>query len=326
MRLLSTSLSFIFCLLFTVALAAQNPTERVKRRAENRAEQNVNNRVDRTVDKAVDDVIGSLFGKKKQKPAQENDEATPSQGERSNEDDAASQAAAAEMISNLLGGGKWEPYTNPRSLSFSNEIITTKANGKTEKMMMDLAVTETKVGMRLHDETDGEKTRMILDTQDGKTTMISTDKEGKREGVRMRMPNMKAMVQDQVEDTLEEATDHIQINRTGERKTIDGYNCEKYIVTDTEENTTTTAWITQDLDISMAELMAAMLNFTGGGQVKIPDMPKHGNMMDGIMIQLSQVNAEGEKIDIHYRNIKLDGQTDKSILDVSGIPIQEVGF
>ncbi len=326
MRLLSTSLSLVFCLFFVGALAAQNPTDRVKRRAENRAEQNVNNRVDRTVDKAVDDVIGSLFGKKKSKPAQENDQATPSQGEGSNEDDAASQAAAYEMLSNMMGGGKWEPYTNPRSLSFSNEITTTKANGKTEIMMMDLAVTETKVGMRLYDETDGERTRMILDTQDGKTTMISTDKKGKTEGVRMRMPNMKAMVQDQVEDTIEEATAHIQINRTGERKTIDGYNCEKYIVTDTEENTTTTAWITKDLNLSMAELMGAMLGFTGGGQIKIPDMPKHGNMMDGVMIQATQVDSKGEKTDIHYRNIKLDGQTDKSILDVSGIPIQEVGF
>lgn len=325
MKLLSTSLSLFLCLLFVGALAAQNPTDRVKKRAEDRAERNVNNRIDRSVDKAVDDVIGSIFGKKKKKSTAENPE-QPANSSEQNPNDAPNDAAMSEMLSNMLGGSEWEPYTNPRSMSFTNEIVTTKTNGKTEKVLMDLAITETKVGMYMHDEEEKGKTRMILDTQSGKTTIITTDKKGKTEGMRMRMPNMQAMVQDAMDEEVEDINNRIQINRTGERKTIDGYNCEKYIVTDQEEGTVTTAWVTNDLNLSMAELMGAMVGFVGGGQIKMPDMPKHGNMLDGIMIQANQVNQKGEKTDIYYRNIKLDGQTDQSILNVSGIPIQEVGF
>ncbi len=319
-----SSLVFCCCFLLAGSLLAQNPADRVKRRAENRAEQNVNNRVDRTVDKAVDDVIGSIFGKKKTKPANENTQNQDSDNTPDGEED--TFAAASAVLAELMGG-KWEPYTNPRSFSFSLEMVTTKANGERKVYLIDYAITETKVGFRMFGESETEETRMILDTQSGKTTMVTTNEKGKKEGVRMRIPNMNNTTQSTVDEIAEDYSHRIKINRTGERKNIEGYSCEKYIITDTQENSTTTAWVTNSLDLSMEDMLKVLTGVVGGGMVKMPDI-KHQpkGAFDGLLIQAIVEDEKGEVSQVTYKNIKTDAAADQQILDIRGIPIQDTGF
>jgi hypothetical protein len=66
--------------------------------------------------------------------------------------------------------------------------------------------------------------------------MITTDKKGKKTGFRMKMPGGRSIAANAAEDVA----DRFEFTRTGERKNIDGYDCEKIIVKDRKEGTLTT--------------------------------------------------------------------------------------
>lgn len=327
MKIRFFSLLCALCLLSFGGLQAQTTrTERAKDRAEDRANRKVDNKIDRTVDGAVDDAfsaIGGLFkkkDKKKKKKTKGGAEDDAAQGT-----DEEMDGADMSMLSGLLGG-EWEPYTNPKEFSLKWDMKTTKRNGKSENMQIQFAVLETQSGYAMYnfDEPD-ETTRMILDTQTGKTTLIATE-DGETTGTKMRMPNMQAMMQKEMEKQMEDQEEgRWDINRTGERKTIDGYNCEKYVITDTETGDVTTSWITSEAGLSWTDMSNGAMGAFTGGQMQNP-MGNFGNdILNGIMIQSTTVTKK-ETIELYITDIKTDGATDKSILDVSGIEITELRY
>lgn len=310
---LRTILSIWVLLLACGSLVAQSPTERAKRRAERRAESKVNSKVDRSVDKAVDDVFGSIFGKKKKKKTEdsENTEAT----------DQGDEAAETAMLQNMgLLGGNWEPYTNPATFSLDMEMKQTDKRGRTEESTIRMAVTENNFATHLTDPDKGTEMRMILDTQTGKVIMITTehpntDKE-KTQAMRMRMPGLSKAIEEAV------VNQDITVNKTGERKTIDGYDCEKIIITDNETGDVTTSWVTKDIEFKVEDIAA-----TFGGMVKgkNPAMEALGNEYPGFPIQTTHTDGE-ETLFMHFRNIKTGDATDQGLLDTGDIPIQDIGF
>ncbi|MEO0731700.1 MAG: DUF4412 domain-containing protein [Bacteroidota bacterium] len=315
-RFLLTSLALLLC----VSLSAQ-ATERAKNRAKNRAENRANQKVDQKVDQAVDDAfnaIGGLFKKKKKKKTDGAADAPTVEAEN------AEQGAA---LDNMFGrnAGPWEAYTNPVTFSLTMEMTEIKGNGKEDKMSMDLAVNDTQVAIRLKDAEVKEQTRMILSTQDGKTTMISTDKKGKKTGVRMRMPGTRYVA----EETVKEIQANYTVQKTGERKTIEGYNCEKYIVTDKENGGVTESWVTKDLELSAQEIYGSILNgFSGGKAMKGAQNPA-GNMAglaEGFPI-LATSTQNGKTYISRYTNIRVGAANyDRSLMNTDGIEVQSIGF
>lgn len=312
--------------------AQKKQADRAANRAENRANQKVNNKVDNTVDGAVDDAfnaIGGLFKKKdkKKKKKKGSGAMEPDNGTEAGTMDAEEQAAYESTAGGLgnLFGGEWEPYSNPRSFSMVMNMTSTKnRNGKQEKMTMAFAVLENESGVEVNSTDDFEKTRMILNTQTGKSTIITTDKKGATTGYRMRMPNMQKAIEKEMAKQQENITERYTIEATGERMVIDGYNCEKIVVTDTESGDVTTSWVTQDIDLTVVEMSQGLAGAYGGGQIKMPTMP-NGKAFEGLFIKSTTVTSK-ETIEMHITNIKLDGATDKSVFDVSGVQITETGF
>ncbi|MEL7162572.1 MAG: DUF4412 domain-containing protein [Bacteroidota bacterium] len=320
-RFLLSTLALLLC----VSLSAQT-TERAKQRAKNRAENRANQKVDNEVDKAVDEAfnaIGSLFKKKnKKKKDAKTTETSPSSEEINAEDD-----GAAAAINNMFGrnAGPWEAYTNPVTFSLVMEMTEIKKNGKEQQFSMELAVDETNVAFRMKDTEAKEQTRMILNTQDGKTTMISTDKKGEQTAVRMRMPGTRYVAQEAIQETM----DNFTVEKTGERKTIDGYSCEKYVVTDTKEGWITESWVTTDLEINAQDIYGSILNgFSGGQGMKSTQNPA-GNLAglaEGFPI-LSTQTQNGKTYVSRYRNIRVgESAYDRSLMNTDGIQIQSVGF
>lgn len=316
-------LFLLICLLsfgqFADLSAQTTRTDRAKDRAENRANRRVDNKIDNKVDGAVDDAfnaIGGLFKKKDKKKETDQDN-----GANANED-----AAANAAMGSLFGGGEdWEPYTNPRNFSLSWNMVTTKRNGKTEAMNMDIAVTEDKSAVKIiNPDKPKENSRMILDTQTGKTTMVSTDNNGEQSAVRMRMPNMKKAIEKEMAKQNPDGTEMSRwtFEETNERMEIDGYDCRKVVVTDTETGDVTTSWITTDTGLSQMEMTRGMAASFGGGQI---EMPANSPTIDGVLIKSTTV-TDKETIELHITNIKLDGETDRSIMNLLNIPVTDVGF
>ncbi|MEM9528737.1 MAG: DUF4412 domain-containing protein [Bacteroidota bacterium] len=310
-RFLLTSLALLLC----IGLSAQ-ATERAKNRAKNRAENRANSKVDQKVDSAVDDAfnaIGGLFKKKNKKKDKD-----------AKAESAPTGAAEAPANYPTTTSGPWQPYTNPVSFSMTMAITEVKNNGKRQQNAIDMAVTSNEFAIRMVDEEVQEVSRMILSTQDGKSTVITTDKKGNKTGFRMRMPGMrKAMV----EAAEEVDSDRFTFTQTGERKTIDGYDCEKIIVVDHEEDITTESWVTQDLDMTAQDVFSGMMGMFGAAKQK-----KNGpaNALAGPYTGfpiMSTTYDDKQTFETHFKDIKVGAdKMDRTILDTSGVTIQSVGF
>lgn len=333
----------IFALFCCVSLFAQNQAERAKERAANRAERKAQSKVDNSVDKAVDDAfnaVGNLFKKKKKKAdppagaaepakttANGTNPATVGEGGQvpNNGAEYTSEDEAAQAISNVLGGGSDEPYegyTNPVTFSMDMEITETKKNGKVESSVISMAVNDDNFAIFFKDhEGSGTSSRMIFNTEDGKTTMITTDKNGQKSGFRMKMPGTGKAIA----ETAQEATDRFTFTRTGERKTIDGYDCEKVVVKDTKKGTVTESWVTQDLEVSSMDIFGGLMSAFGGkakmGKGSVMEQP-----MEGFPIMSTTVE-KGKTYVTNFRNIKVGADKyDSSLMDTSGVQIQSLGF
>lgn len=311
------SITTLFAFLLCLSLSAQSTAERAGERAKNRAESRANSKVDQKIDGAVDDAfnaVGNLFKKKKKKKkkgsgAAEAPNGTPSQ---------------RTTGGGLFGGGKWEPFTNPVSFSLRMEMSEEKRNGKVENINMNMAATTDQFAFRIEDEEAKEVNRMILNTDDGYTTIVSTDKKGAKSAVRMRLPNLKQVTAEAVEETIE----NITIEETDEWETIEGFKCRKYIVTDEANGVTTESWVTQEAGLNVRDVYLGMMNAFGAQGPKQQGGPSAAmaGQYEGFPI-LSISNDGKSTYTVRYKNIKAGADNmDKSILDLTGIPVQSVGF
>jgi hypothetical protein len=318
-------------LVLAAALSAQKPGKRVTNRAKDRTEARANQRLDRKVDEGVDkafSAIEGLFAKKKNKKGDTKSGSVTDRVEEggvvANDGDAYAdeeEATAAIMNALGMGGDDWEPYTNPTAFTLTMEVTERKRNGKEETMVMRMGATTTEFAVLLNGEGD-ERNRMILNTQDGKTTVIATDKKGKQEAYRIRMPNLSSAVA----DAREEAMDHLTFTATGERTTIDGYDCEKIIVVDSKHNTTTESWVTQDLDLTTTDVFGGMAGMAGAGQQAMPVPENVPTAFTGFPIQSTVTDGKTTTV-MAMRDILVGAaEIDGSLFDTRGIRIQEVGF
>lgn len=318
LRSFLTLIALCFCVSLFAQTTAERAAERAKKRTERRAQSKVDNKVDKAVDDAFDS-IGNLFKKKKKtEPAP----STSPEGQPS--DKGAESAPAASPLGGILGNddsGPYESFTSEHSVSMDMEITQTKKNGKVETNTISMAVTTDRYAIGINDESGNRISQMIFNTEDGKTTMITTDKKGQKTGFRMKMPGARSMAANAAEDVV----DRFEFTRTGERKNIDGYDCEKIIVKDTKEGTLTTSWITQDLGVNSKDVFEGMIRAMGN-KMKTGPNSIMDRSFDGFPI-MSTTEDKGKTYVTHFRNIKVgEANIDQSLLDVSGVEIQSLGF
>ncbi|PPK85278.1 uncharacterized protein DUF4412 [Neolewinella xylanilytica] len=303
----------LFSLLIALSLGtdAQGTVERAKRRTQQRA----NNQIDRKIDQEIDKAFNALFSKKKEAEATEAEAGDPNPEE---------QEAANAVVGMLMGGNDdFTPFQNERPFSVLMTVTEDK-RGKSDESRIRIGATTDKIGMITEGDA-GSTAHMIFDTQDGKTTMITTDKRGDRSAYRMRMPNLGKLI----DESRQDVTDHLEIERTGEHRTIDGYDCELIIVTNTEEQTTTRSWITNDVDLSAMEVFGTMSRMLGGkqqpgaGQMGLP--PGMAELVEGFPIESTTVDGN-KTFTMRMSEIKTGGDIDLSLFEVGDVEVQDMGF
>jgi len=196
-----------------------------------------------------------------------------------------------------------------------------KKNGKRKVSIVDLGVTTNKVGMRMTDEGSKELSRMILNTQDGKTTIVTTEKNGQETGIRMRMPNMGKLMAEAAEDV----NGRFSFTQTGERKTIDGYDCEKIIVKDNKKEIVTESWVTQDIGMDAQQLFGSISGMFGGGGNQGAASSLAGGYTGFPILAISK--HKKSTYECRYQNIKIgENQMDKSVVSLVGVTVQNLGM
>ena len=309
-------LTLLFTLFFSFSLVAQQPVKRAKKRAKARTEQRANQRIDRKIDDGVDKAFGAIEGLFKKKKQRTDTTAPVAPTERVEE-----ETNQAVMNALGLGGGDWEPYTNPVTFSLTMQLTETKKNGRQESNAIRLGATETQFAMNVEDG-KGQRSRMILSTQDGYTTTITTDKRGKTEGFRMRMPNFGSLAA----ETIAETADYITYTETDQRRTIDGYACTLVIVKDSKHGTTTESWVTQDLELTALDVFGGMAGMAGAGKQATAGALDLPTAFQGFPIE--STSTDGKTVTTtKMQHIQIGPDAvDRSLFDVSGVEIQDLGF
>lgn len=310
-------ITLLLLTVLTLALPAQGTVERAKTRTERKANSRVDGKIDREVDKAFNAIEG-LFKKKKQPAAStevvaETDRDTLAQ---------ADEASAAFM--NMLGGGDedFEAFRNEKPFTLVM-TVTEEKRGKSQVNHIRIGASTDKIAMVTEDES-GQSSQMIFDTNDGKTTMVTTDKKGNKQGYRLRMPNLGSLMQ----SAKNEVVDHLKIERTGERRTIDGYACELIIVENTKDNVTTRSWVTKDVGLNGQDVFGSMARMLGGGAAggaKMPFPPGLGDLVDGLAIEATSVDGN-KNYTMTLTDIRTGGNIDASLFDTGDVRIQDTGF
>ena len=312
------------CLLFLgVSLSAQTTGKRVKQRARDRSEQRTNQRIDQKVDEGVDKAFEAIGGLFRKKPAATEEVQDGGLRPNDGQDAYATEAEATQAVMNALGlgGGDWEPYTHPVTFSLTMHLTERKKNGKVTTTELQIGTTEDCFAVLTYGTTAPERHRMLLNTQTGKTTMIATDKHGETQAYRLRLPNLRQAIQESATETLE----HITFTRTGQHRSIQGYDCELMLVEDRKAGTTTESWVTQELDLNAADVFGSLTGLAGAGKqtagtqqlpAPYPGFPIESTTTDGRTTTT-----------VTMQNIRVGvDAVDRSLFTTEGIAVQEVGF
>lgn len=148
---------------------------------------------------------------------------------------------------------------NPVKATLVMETKTYKKNGKLDDTNSTKMVFGETGECLIMNEGDKSETRMLFDYQGAAMYMVSVKQ---KTATKMPMINFQKMAQRMAERQMDLDDDTGTWERTDEQKEVNGYNCRKYVYTNTEDKTKAHIWVTQDITIDLSE------NHLFGGQIK----------------------------------------------------------
>jgi hypothetical protein len=151
---------------------------------------------------------------------------------------------------------------------------------------------------------NGGMDRMIMNFKEGKTTMLSTDRKGRKTGMVMEMKNYDWAVRNAVDknNKMVENGD-ASITPTDEYKTIEGYKCRKFLYED--QNNKIDMWVCKDVGMDYLKFNRAASSAFSNSKTPASDAYRKAGI-DGVVIQ-THIYAKGgrnEEAIMTTKNIK----------------------
>jgi hypothetical protein len=294
--------------------------EKVLNTLENKTEQKVEEKTSKTYDKAdqkVEDAVKGGDDKSSTKSTE------PKGNSNNNSQEPKSEEDVYNMLNQMLGGSSisFEEQdlsdVQPSKFigSFKMNFETSKGGKpvKDESGEMEFFVDKFQVAI-ITTVTDEGETRMILDRKTAQMTMLTTDKKGKKTGIKMKM--LKVVLQD---DGLGNDDSDAKITITNEKKTIEGLSCTKVIVEDDEHYTV--AWVTDEKNISLYEIFNYLS--ISSRENKSSKQDKYSNI-NGLALEAATQNKNsGETTLVKVTNLK-KGSVDSKAFETSGYELMDM--
>ncbi|MFN8283490.1 MAG: hypothetical protein U0U67_09770 [Chitinophagales bacterium] len=156
--------------------------------------------------------------------------------------------------------------------------------------------------------------RSIFDVKQNTMTMMITDvKRNTKKGMIMKMPKVT------INNTSFEKPATAKITKTGEKKKIDGFNCESYTIF-TSDSTIGEFWLTKDIAINASESLAYMI---AGMKGKPVPMNTSGVDVAGCIIEADYKTKDGTTVHLKTSEIK-KGKPDASFFSTDGYILNDV--
>lgn len=287
-NLFSFGLIALFMMTSFVADAQIIDLDRIGKRAKRKVER----KAERKVEDKIDDAIDGIFDKKKKKQDDE-DEAY----DATNEEEYSYEVDDSPIVANsFIGSYKMEVNTYKKGKLLDNQSSSTRFIFDTYKLAIQ-PQTE-----------DADNATIIIDNK-AKTMTTLTESEGKKQGFQMAKPKVKA-------SSETSSNTDVKIKKTQETKTIEGYLCYKYLVT--SDDFRTTAWVTEDIKVTIPFLPASA--FTGTQ----PQRPQGADNVEGMALESYTVDNDGKEIKMSIKDLEV-GIIDVSVFDTSDYNVIDMG-
>ncbi|MDB4286073.1 DUF4412 domain-containing protein [bacterium] len=161
---------------------------------------------------------------------------------------------------------------------------------------------------------DGSNVIMIVDKRDN-TTIMKMDDKGDKVATKMKMPKVTV----DMEDTYNE--ENYKVTKTSDTKTIDGHLCTKYII-DSEE-TTTTAWITNEVEMDHRTL-TSFVNIKGKGGKSMGSSQSNLYGVEGLALESHTTHKnKDESYEMFIKNIVV-GTVSKDPFNLDGYQVTDL--
>lgn len=148
---------------------------------------------------------------------------------------------------------------NPVQATMVIQMQSFKKNGKLDATNTTKMVFGHSGECMIMNEGEKNETRMLFDYNGAATYMVN---EKDKTAMKMPMINFQKMAEKMAGSQIDAEDDTGEWQRTNEQKEINGYNCRKYVYTNTKEKTKMDAWVTPDISIDLSG------NHLFGGQIR----------------------------------------------------------
>ncbi|WP_341227327.1 DUF4412 domain-containing protein [uncultured Arcticibacterium sp.] len=287
--------------------------DRAAQRAEQRAEQKANESIDKGVDKVFDSIFNSGNKTTESKPQTETKANTPTPTNSSSAE--MSQEQAMGMLSGMLGGmGSTPPPSDSYSFS-SSYVMDIKTKNSEGDFNMKNKYYFTQSGNYMGSKMiSGSSPGMTGDTHGLQAIIIDFDKdcmytfmeaEGKKNMIGMSMKAAGNMAAKMAEEQNEATT----FTKTGETKTISGYTCDAYLLTQGKDKNT--IWISRSRVPVVSAYYKSFQKMASSGSTSLFNIDNTANaeMMkfatEGrAMLGMNSLSEDGEQIAMEVTDIK----------------------
>lgn len=136
--------------------------------------------------------------------------------------------------------------------------------------------------------------RMLFDHKKLTTTILTTDKKGKKSGIVTKTPKLTVTT-----TAPSQAMKEGKLVKTGEKKVIDGYQCEKWIYT--SEESKSEFWVTTDVKYNLSKAIALFNTANKGGKSQDNNFDK----IEGFCMEGTTTSSNGDVYHFTISQLKM---------------------
>lgn len=212
---------------------------------------------------------------------------------------------------------------NPVKATLAMETKTFKKNGKLQETHKAKIIFGDTGECMIMNEGEKNETRMLFDYKGAATYMIDT-----KEKVATKMPmiNFQKIGEAMAKTEIDMEDDAGVWIKTDEKMKINGYNCQKYVYTNSKEKTRMDVWVTPDvtIDLSGNHLFGSQIKDFSAGSENVNTNSLDENFPRGMMIRNVYYEKNRDTPSLQMDVTSFKNTSDPKYFDLSGYEINDI--
>ncbi len=237
---MKTTLKFLLFTFLLLQFPNQSDGQILRRSLNKLGRKVVEKKVEKEVDKKIDEVADSIVR------AMDNEEPMTAEEKKEAEDN---RRKAGNLMGSMMGGINKVDLPATFDFDYRIKMEMEDEKGKITYMTTFLNDNSSVMGYELkNDDMKGANNQFMV--MDFEKEYMATFSEDKGKKIAMSMPLPMNMITSMAAEKMEDQQDdkNYSIEKTGNTKTINGYSCTEYIITDDEN--IQNVWMTKDVEVN----------------------------------------------------------------------------